>query len=323
MKDKQVKKGKLSTWIVNYESEFGVGAGLVVLFIVLTLSSEYFLTPRNMINILYQVSTVGILAVAQTMVLISGGIDLSVGSIFEMSGWVMCYSIVNFGFWEGLILGLVVAILCGLINGLIIAYVKIEPFIVTLGTMSVFHGLVYIISGAKPVSNLPEVLSNIDKFKLLGIPSYIIILIVVFILGQLFLSYTKPGRMFYALGSNETAAKYSGINTALYKMIPYVAMGICAFIAVFVQSAHLLAIDPDVGTGLNMDTIAAVVIGGASLAGGKGTMVGTAIGILLMGFMRNGLNLLGVSSYWQGVVVGTIIVLAVGIEKVTGRRKSI
>lgn len=313
---------KIRVFRNNYQTEIGVGLSLILLFAILSFASPYFLTGRNIINILYQISTTGILAVGMTFVMVTGGIDLSIGSIFEMSGWIMCYLILNAGLFPGIMAGIGVALVCGLINGLLIAYMKLAPMIVTLGTMSVYHGLIYIISDSKPVSNLPAVMKSIDAFTILGIPSYVWTVAIVFVLGQLFLSRTKPGRMLYAIGSNDQAAHYSGIRVNLYRVIPYVVMGALCLLSAFVQSAHLLAIDPDAGTNLNMDAIAAVVIGGTSLNGGKGTMVGTAIGVLLMGVLRNGLNLLGISSYWQTVSVGAIIIIAVSLERLTNGKKS-
>jgi ribose transport system permease protein len=312
---------KLRIFRNNYQTEIGVGLSLIILFTILSFASPFFLTGRNIINILYQISTIGILAVGMTFVIITGGIDLSIGSMFEISGWIMCYIILRGNFFGGIFLGLGVALVCGLINGLLIAHLRLSPMIVTLGTMSVYHGLIYIISDSRPVSNLPRFLKDIDTFTILELPSYVWIVLLVFAFGQFFLSRTKPGRMLYAIGSNDQAARYSGIRVKLYTTIPYVIMGALSLLAAFVQSAHLLAIDPDAGTSLNMDAIAAVVIGGASLNGGKGSIVGTAIGVLLMGILRNGLNLLRISSYWQTVAVGAIIIIAISLEKLTNRAK--
>lgn len=306
--------------IRNYESEFGVGISLAILFIFLSIASPYFLSGRNLVNVIYQVSTIGILAVGQTMVIITSGIDLSIGSMFAFSGWIMCKSMIIYGVVPGLIIGLAVGILCGLLNGVLISYVKLEPFIVTLGTMSMYHSLTYVISNAKPVTGLPKALVAFDGFKLLGIPSYVLITVIVFILGQLFLSYCKPGRMIYAIGSNERTARYSGVNVNMYKTMAYVITGILVVLGVLVQASHLMATDPDAGNSLNLDSIAGVVIGGTSLLGGKGTMIGTAIGVLIMGFLRNGLNLLGVSSYWQGTAVGAVLIAAVAIERFTNKK---
>ncbi len=307
----------LSEVIRNNSIEFGVGVGLIILFLVFSVTSPYFLKTNNLYNILYQVSAIGILAVAQTMVILTGGIDLSIGSIFTLSGWVMCFMIKEVGFVEGIAVGLLVGLLCGAINGFLIAVTKLEPFIITLGTMSIFHGIVYIISDSKAVSNLPTILETVDDFQLFGIPSYVITLLIIFIIGQLFLSYTKTGRMIYAIGSNELAARFSGVPVHLYKMVPYVLVGFLSFIAVFIQSAHLMAIDANAGTNLNLESITAVVIGGTSLLGGRGSLVGTAIGVLLIGVLGNGLNMLGVSSYWQRVIVGIILIAAVASQKIS------
>ena len=312
-----LKNNKLTDLIRNNSIEFGVGIGLIVLFLFFSVSSQYFLKTKNLYNILYQVSAIGILAVAQTMVILTGGIDLSIGAIFTLSGWVMCFLVKDVGFVQGIVVGLAVGLLCGAINGFLIAISRLEPFIITLGTMSIFHGIVYIVSNSMAVSNLPVILENIDNYRLLGIPSYVVVLLIVFILGQLFLSYTKTGRMIYAIGSNELAAQFSGVPVHLYKMVPYILVGFLSFIAAFIQSAHLMAIDANAGTNLNLESITAVVIGGTSLLGGRGSLVGTAIGVLLIGVLGNGLNMLGVSSYWQRVVVGIILIAAIASQKIT------
>lgn len=322
MKSNTTILGRINSIKRNHESEFGVGIALICLFIAFSIISPVFLTPRNMVNIMYQISAIGIIAVGQTFVLLTGGIDLSVGSVFELAGWSMCYTMLNVGLFQGVMVGVGVALVCGLVNSLLVAKVKLEPFIVTLGTMSAYHGLAYIVSGAKPVSNLDSVLGSIDEFNIAGIPGYLITLIVVVVLGALFLRYTKPGRMIYAIGSNETAAEYTGVRVANYKMIPYILCSVLALLAAFVQAGHLAAIDPDSGANKNMDSIAAAVIGGTALTGGKGSMVGTVIGILLMGFLRNGLNLMGVSSYWQSVAVGVILIFAVALERSMRTKRS-
>ncbi|MCL1854765.1 MAG: ABC transporter permease [Clostridia bacterium] len=305
------------------QPEYYVGFGLIALFIVFSIASPYFLTATNLSNVLYQVSAIGILAAGQTMVILTGGIDLSIGSVFTISGWIMCFLVQNVGLAIGLPVGLIVGLTAGLINGVLVSIVKLEPFIVTLGTMSIFNGVVYIISNSKAVSNLPLVMAQIDKFKLFGvIPSYLLILFIVLILGHLFLTYSKPGRMIYAIGSNEQAALYSGIRTQLYKIVPYVLAGGLAFVASFVQSSHLMAIDCNAGNNQNLDSITAVVIGGTSLLGGRGSLIGTSIGFLLIGVLGNGLNLLGVNSYWQRVVVGIILITTIGLQRLSFARSN-
>ena len=293
------KKVVAGQFIRDNSIELGVGVALILMFVVFSFSSPFFLRPNNLSNVLYQISAIGILAVAQTMVILTGGIDLSIGGVFTLSGWLMCFTIQRVGLAQGLLVGFSVGLLCGLINGFLVSFVGLEPFIVTLGTMSIYNGTVYIISNSKAVSNLPKIMESIDKFSLFGIRSYVLLLLIVFIFGQLFLSFSKPGRMIYAIGSNETAAKFSGVPVKIYKMVPYALLGVLSFVAVFVQSAHLMAIDANAGNNLNLDSITAVVIGGTSLLGGRGSLVGTAIGVLLVGILGNGLNLLGVSSYWR------------------------
>jgi len=308
---------KVADFIRNNSNEIAVGISLIILFLVFSIFSPYFLKTKNLYNVLYQVSAIGILAVAQTMVILTGGIDLSIGAIFTLSGWLMCFIVKEVGFVQGVTVGLLVGLLCGAINGFLVAFVRLEPFIITLGTMSIFHGFVYILSNSKAVSNLPIILETIDNYRFLGIPSYVVILLIVFVVFHLFLTYTKPGRMIYAIGSNELSARYSGVPVHIYKMVPYVLVGFLSFVAVFIQSAHLMAIDANAGTNLNLESITAVVIGGTSLLGGRGSLIGTAFGVLLIGVLGNGLNMLGVSSYWQFVVVGVILIAAVASQKIS------
>ncbi|MGI9862121.1 ABC transporter permease [Moorella naiadis] len=316
------KEMYLENWrLENWRAEISVGLSLVLIFLLLSIISPYFFTKGNLLNIIYQVSTLGIIAVGQTMVIITAGIDLSVGSVFALSGMLMGMAMVKFGFYIGILVGLFIGFSVGLINGLLISYLRLAPFIVTLGMMSIAHSLTYVISNAKSVLGLPPMLERFGNTVFIGIPLYVFVTFILFSLGQLFLSYTKTGRLLYAVGSNESTARYSGVNVNLYKCLPYIFTGLLVAFSAFIQASHLLAIDPDAGTGLELDSIAAVVIGGTSLFGGKGSMVGTFIGICMMGILRNGLNLLGVSPYWQGTAVGAIIILAIAVERLSYKNK--
>lgn len=314
-----MKHNTLSHVAKTYRTELADIVAMILMVFVLGLLSNKFLTARNLMNVLYQICTIGILAVGQCMVIITGGIDLSIGSTFSLAGWIMISIMNQYGVPAGLAAGLAVSLVCSLINGVLVAYARINAFIVTLGTMSVFSGLAYIVSNTRIIRPL-DALEKFDDISVLGIPIYVVILLSVLLIGGLFLSYTKPGRMLYAIGSNEEAARYSGVNINKYKLYPYLITGLVVFIAAIVQSAHLMTFAPNAGTDLNMNTIAATVIGGTSMNGGKGTMIGTAIGVLFMGLLRNGLNIMGLSTYWQSVAVGVIIIAAVSLEKSLGKK---
>ena len=186
--------------------------------------------------------------------------------------------------------------------------------------LSITHSLTYVISDAKSIVGLPTAYRAWGKGEVGGVPYYLITFVVLFVLGHLLLTKTKPGRFIYAIGSNEEAARLSGVNVRAYKVLPYAITGVLCAVAALILSGKLGAIDPDTGTGFELDTIAAVVIGGTSLFGGKGSMVGTLIGVFLIGVLSNGLNLLRVNAFWQGTAVGIVIILSVLIERLSRGR---
>lgn len=305
--------------IKNYRTEFGMSMVLVLFFIIMSFASPYFLTQGNILNVLSQIAVIGILAIGQTYVITTAGIDLSLGALMGLCAMVMGLVMSDYGIAAGLAAAVMTGLLFGVMNGILVGYLKLAAFVVTLGMMSVTQSLTYVISDGNSVTNLPDSFSVLGGGAIAGIPYYLILLIVLFVIGTWVSNKTKVGRVIYAIGSNEKATKLSGINVSLYKTIPYVIVGLMAALAAMVQSSRLMAIDPTFGAGLELDTIAAVVIGGTSLMGGRGTLIGTAIGVILIGFLRNSLNLLGVSPFWQGTAIGTVIILAVLIERLTNK----
>jgi ribose transport system permease protein len=262
------------------------------------------------------------IAIGQTLVILTGGIDLSVGGIAAfsaMAGGLLMTANGQEQVALGIVATLVIGLLVGAANGLIIAYGRLAPFIVTLGMLSIANSLTYVISDAKSIVGLPDGYRVWGRGEIAGIPFYLITFIVLFLAGQLFLTRTKPGRFIYAIGSNEEAARLSGVNVRLYRTIPYAITGVLCAIAAIILSGRLGAIDPDTGTGLELRTIAAVVIGGTSLFGGKGSLIGTLIGVFLIGVLNNGLNLLRDNAFWQGTAVGVFIILSVLIERMSRR----
>lgn len=306
----------------EYRVELAMLGALALLCMVLSVIAPNFLTAGNLRNVLWQVTAIGIIAIGQTFVILTGGIDLSVGGIAAfsaMAGGLLMTANGHERVAVGLIGTLLIGLVVGAANGLIIAYGRLAPFIVTLGMLSIANSLTYVISDAKSIVGLPDAYRFWGRGEIAGVPLYLITLVVLFVLGQIFLTRTKPGRFIYAIGSNEEAARLSGVNVRLYKTIPYAITGVLCAIAAIILSGRLGAIDPDTGTGLELRSIAAVVIGGASLFGGKGSLIGTLIGVFLIGILNNGLNLLRVNAFWQGTAVGIVIILSVLIERMSRR----
>ena len=307
----------------EYRVETAMLGALVLLCVVLTIFAPNFATAGNLRNVLWQVTGVGIIAIGQTIVILTGGIDLSVGGIVAfsaMAGGLIMVSGDSPNVPLGIAATLLIGLAVGVVNGLLIAYGRLAAFIVTLGMLSITTSLTYVISDAKSIVDRPDGYRVWGKGMLGNIPYYLLTFVILFILGQIFLTRTKPGRFIYAIGSNEEAARLSGVNTRLYKTLPYAITGVLCAISAIILSGKLGAIDPDTGTGFELKTIAAVVIGGTSLFGGKGTMVGTLIGVFLIGFLNNGLNLLKVNAFWQGTAVGVVIILSVLIERLSRSR---
>jgi ribose transport system permease protein len=295
----------------------------IVFFAIMSFAAApYFSRVNNILNVISQIAVTAIIAIGQTYVIITAGIDLSVGSILALSG--MLGGMTLF-YQQNIFVAMAVAILtaaaAGLFNGLLVGVAKIPAFIVTLGTMGIASSLTYVISNGNSYAQFPKVYSALGNDALFGVPYYLILVILLFVIGSFVLVKTKLGRMLYAIGSNEEAVRLSGVNVKLYIVLPYVITGFLTGIAAIVNSSRLMAVDPTMGKDLQMDTLAAVVIGGTSLAGGRGSLFGTAIGVLLIGFLRNSLNLLGVNPFWQGTAVGGVIIVAVLAERLRTLRQ--
>ncbi|MGC8787299.1 MAG: ABC transporter permease [Anaerolineae bacterium] len=297
-------------------SGFGIFLALLALSAVVAFLSPYFLTVTNLLNVALQASINAIVAVGMTFVITSGGIDLSVGSIVGFAGMIVADALVKgFGMPVGVTVGLVVGLLCGFINGLLIAKTKLPPFIVTLGSMGILRGLALIYHQGRPIYGLLKR----DVIQIAGyvgiVPKPVIIAAVVAILAHFIFRHTKIGEYAIAIGGNEEAARLSGIHVDLYKVIIYSLCGMLCGLAGTVLTARLYAAEPIAGTGYELDAIAATVMGGTSLKGGEGTIVGTIIGAMIMSILRNGLNLLNVQSYYQQVIIGAVIILAVIMDQ--------
>lgn len=294
--------------------------GLLLIMVVITILEPRFLTQSNLFNVVRQVSINAILAFGMTFVILTGGIDLSVGSILALVGAVVAGLLVSgMSPFLVVILGLLLGALLGLFNGLLVAKGKLAPFIVTLATMTIYRGMTLVYTEGRPITGLPEQFRTIGRGEILGVPIPIIATGVVFFLLYVLLTKTIFGRRVYALGGNEEAARLSGIKTDNVKIMVYVISGVTAAISAIILTSRLNSAQPTAGSGFELDAIAAVVLGGTSLAGGYGTLGGTLIGALIIGVLDNGLNLLNVSSFYQQVVKGAVILVAVLLDR---RRKA-
>ncbi|MCW2946164.1 MAG: D-ribose transport system permease protein [Actinoallomurus sp.] len=302
-------------------SENGSLIGLVVLVVALTLLSGDFLTVTNLLNVGVQAAVTAILAFAATYVIITAGIDLSVGAVAALSAVVLAWTATSHGVpWPlATVIALVVGIACGLANGALITYGKLPPFIATLAMQGVARGLGLVISQGSPIP-LPDAVSHLGDTIGSYLPVPVIVMVVMGVITAVVLNRTYPGRAMYAIGGNEEAARLSGIKVTRQKLITYALAGGFAAVAGIVLASRLASAQPQAALGYELDAIAAVVIGGASLSGGKGKALGTLVGALILAVLRNGLNLLSVSAFWQQVVIGVVIALAVLLDTLRRRQ---
>jgi len=305
-------------------TSMGIILILAAMCLLLTLAvGNKFLSANNLISVFRQFSFYGIMAIGMCCVIITGGIDLSVGSTFAFSGVITCMAISDWGWSVPLSVGLgcLSGLLIGLMNGLFITKLKLPPFIATLGTMSIARGLSYGITGGYPIGSLP------DSFKFIGLgyiantPTPIVLMIILAFVFSFFLKKTIVGRWVYAVGGNEEAARISGVKVEEVKILVYSLCGMMAAVAGIATAARLGVGQSTAGQGYELDAIAAVIIGGASVSGGVGNVIGPILGAAIMGVLRNGLVLMSVSAYWQQAVIGMVIILAVTFDKLRNKKK--
>jgi ribose transport system permease protein len=313
MKTKSLKKVNISSL-----NMIVAPLGLIGLVLIFAVSSPYFFTFENVLNITRQASINIIIAIGMTIVILTSGIDLSVGSIVGLSACVVAQltQVIGMNLWVAVVIGILVGTLLGLINGLIISFGKIPPFIATLGMMGMARGGALIITSGYPSSTFDESFRWIGNGDIYGIPIMFLIAIAVLLIGLWILKFTTIGRNFFAIGGSEEAAKYSGINTNRVKVVAYTISGICCGIASIVMASRINSAPPAAGAGYELNAIAAVVIGGASLAGGEGSMLGTLLGAFIMAVLTNGLNLLNVNPSIQTALIGAVIILMVYIKNI-------
>lgn len=304
------------SWLERY----GLLLALLVAGIALSIATPNFLTPQNLVIVLRQISINGILAVGVTFVLLTGGVDLSLGSVVALSG-VVAAKLAHPGDFPlvAVLAGVATGAACGLVNGLVVTKGRVAPFIATLGMMTIARGLALVASRGAPVSNLSRSFTFLGGGNWLGIPCPVLLLAVVALGAWVILSRARAGRHVYAVGGNEAAAYASGLNVHNIKLFAFTLCGALAGLAGVVLAARLTTGQPNAGVAYELDAIAAAVIGGTSLNGGVGGVGGTVIGALLMGVINNGLDLLNVSSYYQQIVKGIIIVGAVWIDRASRR----
>jgi len=302
-------------------------ASLILIIVLLSiLRPDAFLTAENFLNVLRRSSVNGIMAAGMTAVIISGGIDLSVGSMLAAAGMVGAWTMLQVSgvpltagaMVAGTAAGALAGVACGLLNGVVITKLKLPPFIVTLGTMSAFRGIAYVMNDKQPY-NLPGY-AYLGVGAVLGVPVSIVIFAVVVVLSVLVLRYTRLGRHTYAIGSNRQAAFHAGINVDRNLIAVYTLTGLVVGVAAMIATSRIVSAQPTAGIGLELDIIAAVIIGGASLAGGRGTILGTVIGTLLISFLRNGCTILNVSTEYQFIVIGVVIIVAVAVDQLARAR---
>jgi len=300
--------------------KYNILLGLLVLFIFSSLVSEAFLTARNLLNVMRQVSINGIIAIGMTFVILTAGIDLSVGAMLAMVGC-LCAGLIKFnglGFILVFLIGLGAGLLMGAANGVVITKGRIQPFIVTLATMTSIRGLAFLYSKGRPIvlgDSTPPPLQFIGEGYIGPIPVPAVLFLAVLALSSFILRRTVLGRYVYAIGGNEEAARLSGINVDFYKTIVYSLSGLFVALASLIAISRLGVGNADLGLGYELNAIAAVVIGGTSLMGGIGTVEGTFIGAVILGILNNILNLLGVGSFFQQILKGIIIIIAVLLSK--------
>ena len=294
---------------------------LVILFVALAIASPHFLTNTNLSSVVRQTAVINIMALGMTMIIIAGGIDLSVGAILAMGGLLGTMAMEKgMPIPAGIAVGILTGLAWGFVNGFLTTKLRIAPFIVTLGTLGIIRGLTLIISNGLPVHRIPQKFSYLGEGNLLGVPFVLWILVFCAALTHFTLEHTRLGRYAFAIGSNVEAAVYAGIPVTFHTTAVYAIGGMLTGLAGMIEASRLMTGQPTAGQGYELQAIAAVVIGGGSLHGGEGSVIGTLIGAFIMGLLSNGSDLLGISPYLQQAIIGAVIILAVTVDELRKRR---
>ena len=303
--------------------QFGLVFVALIIIIFMSITSDVFLTSQNIINILRQISINGILAVGMTFVILTGGIDLSVGSVVAITGVIAGSLLKNGTNWFiACLAALVISVICGILNGWLIAYIGFQPFIATLSTMTIGRGFAQVYSDGKPYMISDPAFKKIGQGAFLGVPIPIILLVIFCALGLVILMMTTFGRYVFAIGGNMSAAKLSGVRTQRIQTMVYVFSSICAWMVGLILAARISSGQPTAGESYEMDAIAATAIGGTSMNGGIGSLTGTIIGFILLGLLQNSMNLMNINSFWQDIVKGLLIIVAVFLDMRTKGKKN-
>ena len=296
---------------------------MVALIIVMSMISPTFFTSRNLINVAKQASITSIIGVGMTFVLITGGIDLSVGSVMALSGTLAASAAVaekNIPIAIVILIGAGIGTLCGLINGIGVSYVGFPPFIMTLGMMTIARGIPLVYTNGTPVFGLSEAFNTLANSRILGIPTLVYYMVIISVIGYIILSKTVLGRQIYGIGGNEEAARLSGVSVARLKMLVYVFSGFLAGIAGILICSRITSGNGTVAEGYEMNAISAAVIGGVSMTGGSGSVLGMVVGAMILTIIQNSFDIMGVNSFYQDIIKGIIILLAVFLD-LRGKKK--
>jgi ribose transport system permease protein len=294
----------------------GLAAVYALIFVALSLLSPFFLSAQNLVNLLLATSILAIVAVFTTMLMISGGLDLSVGSVVALSGVVIAVLQPLVGIWPAALGGLLAGVLVGIINGWLVTGWGINAVITTLGTLYVARGVAFVLSDGLTKPVFDEGFAALGGGLLFGIPIPVAIALLLFVVGLIVLNYSAYGRALYAVGGNAEASRLAALPVKRYQFLAYLFSGFSAGLAGVVLTSRLYAAAPQAATGLEFSVIAAVVLGGTSLAGGKGTLLGTFLGVLILGTLNNGMTLLSLSSDYQQIVQGLVLLLAVALDQI-------
>lgn len=311
------------------ESRFSISqvfVYLILLFVIVFFSimSQSFMTSRNILNICRQVSMIGICSVGMTMVLLTGGIDISVGSIIALSG-VVAAKLIAENMWPifpAMVVGVVIGVICGIISGVMVAKFDVPALIATLAMQSIARGIAFILTQGIPVYGLPEQIRVLGQGYFLNIPIPVYIMVLMFFIGWWLLEQTTFGRHVYAIGGNEEVARLSGINVMMRKLQIYAFSGFFAGLSGIIMLSRVNSGQPNTSEGFEMDVITAAVLGGVSVAGGQGKIVNVIAGVLIMGMLGNGMTLMNLDEYWQWVTRGAVLLFAVAFDNWSRKRQS-
>ena len=302
----------MNKFIAKNKRELVVALATLAMAAIFTIMNPAFVTWNNILTVLQQMVLNGILAVGIMFTIITGGIDLSIGCTYAITGICVARCTVHgVNPFLAILIGIIIGLILGAFNGFLVTGMKLQPFIATLGTMSLYRGIAYVVTGGIPVTNVPDSYRNIFNGKMVfGLRYYILVMVIVFVIGYIILAKTRTGAYLYAVGGNEEAAKLSGVNVVKTKYIAYIVCGICAAVAGMVMLASLGSAEATAGNGYETNAIAAAAIGGTRMAGGRGTAFGTFIGALMLAVLKVGMVVINVDSFWQYVVTGLIIIIA-------------